>query len=367
MTQEVYLSRIQEVQSALRELGFGAQLVGSMANLCYLTGVLPMALERLTLLILPAQGEPHLIVPRLSLPEFFPLEGLIPFLVWEDGQDPLEIVHSELKRFPGNLILALDRGVQGRVVLELARALSPHLIQVSEEALSLLRQRKDPEEVELLKKAGEIADRALAQAVEALKPGMSELEVASIIVNSIMKEGAEADPPLPIVASGPNCAIPHHHTGPRKIERGDSVVIDFGCLYRNYHSDMTRTIFVGDPDPEFLKVYEVVKEAQARALKAVRPEIPLGKLDEISREHITQAGYGPYFTHRLGHGLGLEIHEEPYLYSGNPAPAAPGMCFSVEPGIYLPGRFGVRIEDCVVVQEGEPLVLTKFPKKLIAK
>jgi Xaa-Pro dipeptidase len=161
--------------------------------------------------------------------------------------------------------------------------------------------------------------------------------------------------------------MPHHRTGHRQLAEGDAIVIDFGGRFEHYYSDMTRTIHLGPPDPEFLRVYDLVRTAHAKALAAIEPGIPLGELDAIARDHIAQAGYGPYFNHRLGHGLGTDVHEEPYLLSGNRDRLRNGMCFSIEPGVYLPGRFGVRIEDCVIVQESGPLILTHFPTDLMVK
>jgi Xaa-Pro dipeptidase len=364
MDLKIYEETISKVQSYLEEKGLGLQFVCSLDNLVYLTGVRPLALERLTLLSIPQERKPHLIVPKLSEQEFSHLSGLADLLIWEDGQDPLILVREELGRLPSGLPLAMDRGVPGYLILDLAKKLPLDLILFDEDSVKRLRQIKTQEEIKLLQESGAVADEVLKSVLEFVRPGMSELEVASFMITEIMKRGAVADPSIPIVASGPNSAVPHHQTGPRRFQLGDPLLIDFGCVLKGYHSDVTRTFFLGLPSEEFRKVYEIVKQAQAKALSAIRPGILLGSLDEIARNHISESGYDQYFIHRLGHGLGMEIHEEPYVYSGNPTLAEAGMCFSVEPGIYLPGRFGVRIEDCVVVQEREPLLLTHFPKEL---
>jgi Xaa-Pro dipeptidase len=365
MNLTLFEERIGKVQANLKKQGIGIQFICSLDNLAYLSGVRPLALERLTLLSLPQEGKPHLILPKLSEQEFLHLSSLFDLLAWEDGQDPVALVQDELKRLSPGLPLAADRGTPGYLILALAKSLPLDLILLNEDSIKGLRQIKSREEVELLKASGAIVDEVLKEVRKFAKPGMSELEVASFMITEIMKRGAVADPSIPIVASGPHSAVPHHQTSSRQLQVGEPLLIDFGCVFKGYYSDVTRTFFLGEPSEEFQRVYQIVKEAQAKALSLIRPGIPLGSLDEAAREHIKNSGYGEYFIHRLGHGLGMEIHEEPYIYSGNSTPAEAGMCFSVEPGIYLPGRFGVRIEDCVVVEKEGPLLLTHFPKELI--
>lgn len=359
---KIFEERTGKVQTNLKKQKIGMQFISSLDNLAYLTGVRPLTLERLTLLSVPQEGRAHLIVPKLSEQEFSHLSFFLDLLVWEDGQNPLILAQNELKRLPAGLPLAADRGTPGYLILALAKNLPLDLILFNEDSIKELRQIKGGEEIELLKASGAIADEVLKEVKEFAKPGMSELEVASFMISAIMKRGAIADPSIPIVASGPNSAFPHHQTGQRKLQSGEPLLIDFGCVFKGYYSDVTRTFFLGEPSEEFQKIYQIVKEAQAKALSLIRPGVPLGSLDEAAREHIKKSGYGEYFIHRLGHGLGMEVHEEPYVYSGNPTLVEAGMCFSVEPGIYLPDRFGVRIEDCVVVEKEGPLLLTHFPK-----
>lgn len=367
MEAEIYLHRIHRVQEGLTERGAAAQFISAGSNFAYLFGVRPLSLERLILLSIPAQGVPRLIVPKLSEPEFSVFSSSIKLSPWADGEDPYLQVEDEIRKLPKDAPLFLDHGVSAKLVLNLVRRFPSLPLSIDEEAVSSLRIAKDADESRKMLEVGKIADLAMDVAIEACIPGVTEMDVAAAIITALLKHGAAADPPMPIVASGPNGAMPHHSTGHRKLVEGDAVVIDFGGLRNHYYSDMTRTVFLGEPDPEFLRVYEVVRTAQAKALAAIRPGVPLGELDAIARTHITQAGYGPFFTHRLGHGLGVDVHEEPYLYTGNREKLAVGMCFSVEPGVYLPGRFGVRIEDCVIVQEEGPLVLTSYTKDLVLK
>ncbi len=367
MEAEIYLKRVKRIQEGLAERGAAAQLVSAGSNFAYLLGVRPLSLERLILLSVPARGNPRLIVPKLSEPEFSAFSSSIQLSPWADGEEPQALVEEEIEKLPQDAPLLLDHGVSAKVVLGLLRRFPSLLLSLDEEVISSLRITKDTEESKRMLEVGAIADVAMAAAVDACSPGATEMDVAGAIITTLLKHGAAADPPMPIVASGPNGAMPHHSTERRRMSEGDAVVIDFGGLLNYYYSDMTRTIFLGKPNDEFLRVYEVVRTAQAKALAAIKPGVPLGELDAIARAHITQAGYGPFFTHRLGHGLGVDVHEEPYLYSGNARPLSIGMCFSVEPGVYLPARFGVRIEDCIIVQETGPLVLTRFTKDMILK
>jgi len=367
MEPKICLERIHKIQSILTKKGVDAQFLSTGDNFAYLFGIRPLSLERLILLSIPAKGEASLIVPKLSETEFSAFSSSIQISSWSDGEDPLTLVEEQVKKLPENAQLLLDQGISAKIVLRLLQRFPFLNLTIDEEAINSLRIAKDDEESKIMLEAGAIADLAMAAAVEMCHAGVTELDIAATIITTLLKNGAEADPPMPIVASGPNGAMPHYSTGHRRIAEGDEIVIDFGGLFNQYHSDMTRTICVGKPDPEFFHVYEVVRTAQAKALAAIRPGLPMGELDSIARSHITQSGYGQFFTHRLGHGLGLNVHEEPYIYTGNRELLAVGMCFSVEPGVYLPGRFGVRIEDCVIVQEKEPLVLTKFTKELIVK
>jgi Xaa-Pro dipeptidase len=364
---ELYLNRIRQIQETLSLLQIGAQFVAAVPNFAYLLGVRPLGLERLLLLSIPGKGTPRLIVPKMSEAEFAAFVPYLQISAWEDGEDPLLLVRQEVKQLPTNLPISLDHGVPARVVLDLLRAFPSLVVGIEENAIDSLRVTKDANEIQHLQQAGAVADIAIACAIDGCRAGKTELEIASILISTLLQQGVEPDPPMPIVASGPNGAMPHHRTGHRRLVEGDAVVIDFGGRLNHYYSDITRTIHLGPPDPEFLRVYDLVRTAHAKALAAIKPGIPAGELDTIARNHIAQAGYGPYFNHRLGHGLGVDVHEEPYLLAGNREPVRTGMCFSIEPGVYLPGRFGVRIEDCVIVQESGPLILTRFPTDLIVK
>jgi Xaa-Pro aminopeptidase len=227
-----------------------------------------------------------------------------------------------------------------------------------------LRVRKDPAEIEDLRAAGAAADRVVARLREKPFSGRSEQEMARLVATMTVEEGHD-QATFWIVASGPNGASPHHEAGYRVMEQGDLVVVDFGGKVRRYGSDCTRTFSIGSPSNEQVEVHAAVLVAQQAATAAVRPGVAAESIDNVARTVITEAGYGEYFIHRTGHGIGLDAHEHPYLVEGNSEPLDAGMCFSIEPGIYLPGKFGVRIEDIVTVTNDGVETLNQADRSLI--
>ena len=236
----------------------------------------------------------------------------------------------------------------------------------AQEVVSRLRMIKDQEEIGAMEEANRIARCALQTTLSAIKPGVTEKEIASKLVQWLLYHGSEPQLPFfPIVAFGPNSANPHAQPTDRKLKEGELILIDWGANYRGYFSDITRTFSFGDLNPELDKVVEFVQEANAAGREAVQAGIQAARVDQKAREVIQKAGYGDYFMHRTGHGLGLEAHEEPYIAADEHRELAPGMTFTVEPGIYLPGRGGVRIEDNVVVTESGNRCLTNLPRELV--
>jgi Xaa-Pro aminopeptidase len=265
------------------------------------------------------------------------------------------MIASEMGAQPGGVRLTI--GVTDRVwavfLLQLQAELPRAAFTRGSIVLTALRQTKSEEEAGLLRRSGALADEAFAEVRARPFEGRSELEIAHELQRMLEARGLEVGHP-PIVGSGPNGASPHHHSGPRVIKRGDLVVLDFGGTLDGYFSDMTRTVFVGGAPPadsEEVRVYRLVQQGQEAAVQAARPGMTAESLDAVARDVFREAGYGEYFIHRLGHGIGLDGHEPPYIVAGNTTELRPGMSFSVEPGLYLPGRFGVRIEDIVVLHE----------------
>ena len=348
MLDELYpAARLATAAAAAGRAGLDALLLTPGPDLRYVVGYDAHALERLTCLAIPASGEPFLVVPRLELPaaQASPAGRLgLEMLAWDETDDPYALVAGRLGS-PAAVGLA-DR-MWALMVLRFAAVLPGSRQKLASLALSPLRSLKSPAEVAALREAGQAIDRVHAQVPGWLRPGRTEAAVAADIGDAIIAEGhSRAD--FAIVASGPNGASPHHTAGDRVLRAGDAVVVDIGgTMPSGYCSDCTRTYVIGEPPDEFAAYYGVLKAAQEAACAAVKPGVSAESVDAAAREPITAAGYGPYFVHRTGHGIGLETHEDPYIVAGNAEPLRSGHAFSVEPGIY-PGQHGARIEDIVV-------------------
>jgi Xaa-Pro aminopeptidase len=365
---DAYADRLARAAKAAAERDIAALLVTPGADLRYLTGYAAMPLERLTCLVLPADGAPTLLVPRLEQPAA--LASPVPRLglevrPWEETDDPFALVASLLGA-AGGARLAVSNRMWAEQVLRLRAAIgNPDLI-LADAVLRDLRLIKDQAEVEGLRAAGAAIDAVHARMGEWLRPGRTEAEVGRDIADAIILAG-HAEVSFTIVGSGPNGASPHHHVSGRVIEAGDPVVVDIGGIMPDgYCSDSTRTYLAGGPpDPEFAAYYAVLRAAQDASVEAVRPGVRAEAVDAAAREPIAAAGYGEFFVHRTGHGIGLDAHEEPWIVAGNGLPLAAGMAFSVEPGIYLPGRHGARIEDIVVCTEDGVERLNNAPRELV--
>jgi Xaa-Pro aminopeptidase len=324
-------------------------LVTPGPDLLYLAGYRPVAItERLTLLVLAAGSEPVMIVPRLERPdaEGAPGAGALRLLDWADGTDPYAAA-APLLRPDGRYGISDNAWAMHLVGLQ--RVL-PQASYVSlTESMPMLRAVKDADELARLAEAGASADAAYEQIVGVRFEGRKETDVAADLA-ALLREHGHSQVDFTVVGSGPNGANPHHEAGDRTIAAGDPVVLDFGGLVAGYGSDTTRTVYVGATAPARVRqVHDVVREAQQAAFEAVRPGVACQEIDRVARAVISKAGYGEYFIHRTGHGIGLTTHEPPYMVEGEAHELVPGMCFSIEPGIYLPGEFGVRIEDIVTV------------------
>jgi Xaa-Pro aminopeptidase len=338
--------RLTEAAAAAARAGLDALLLTPGPDLRYLTGYDTHQSERLTCLALPADGPAFLIAPRQELRsvQASPAGGLdLEIMPWDETDDPYHLVAERLGH-PSSVGLA-DQ-MWAMMVLRFRDALPGTRQGVASAALRRLRMRKTAAEVAALREAGEAIDHVHARVPGWLRPGRTERAVAADIASAIAERHARID--FVIVASGPNAARPHHEPSGRELAPGDAVVVDIGgTMPSGYCSDCTRTYALGTPPPDFSAYYGVLKEAQDAACAAVRPGVQAEAVDAAAREPITEAGYGDYFVHRTGHGIGLETHEDPYIVAGNAEPLASGMAFSVEPGIY-PGPHGARIEDIVV-------------------
>jgi Xaa-Pro aminopeptidase len=342
--------RIKRAQQRAALTGVDALLVSPGADLRYLTGYDAPPLERLTALVIPVDGEPTLVVPQLERPAALASPaGSLDLAVadWEETADPYQLVASLLPATAATI--AVDNRMWAEKVLRLRAALPVAAQVLAGDVLGPLRMRKTPDEVAALRAAGQAIDRVHQRMGEWLHPGRTEREVGRDIGDAIIAEGhVRAD--FVIVASGPNGASPHHEVSDRVIQPGDPVVVDIGgTMPTGYCSDCTRNYLVGArPEPEYEDYFAVLRAAQRRQCEHAKPGVSAESVDAVGRELIADAGYGDAFIHRTGHGIGLETHEEPYIVAGNPLVLEEGMAFSIEPGIYLAGRHGARIEDIVV-------------------
>ena len=378
---ERYGVRLVAARRETSAAGLDALLVGVGADLRYLTGYDALPLERLTMLVLPAAaGTPMtLVCPRLEVTPArtcaAATTGAVEVATWEETEDPMSLVAERLAAAVGRGAgevdaVAVSDGLRAAFVLGLQRVLPGARFSLASAVLRRLRMRKDPDEVALLRLAAHAADRVVAAIAAGPLVGRTEADVAREVRERLLAEGHDATE-FSIVASGPNSASPHHDPGARRIAAGEPIVIDIGGTLGGYGSDITRTVWVtgGDaakgPDADFRRLYGVLQAAQREASAAVRPGVPCERIDAVARGVIEAAGFGPNFFHRTGHGIGLEGHEEPYLVAGAGEVLDAGMAFSVEPGIYLEGRYGARIEDIVVCGESGPIVLNEAPRDLL--
>lgn len=348
--------RLVRAQRAVAGAGWSAMLISAGTDLRYLTGYHAVPSERLTCLIVPAQDAPLLVVPALEAPMAEATGSLVDLRAWADSEDAFTLVAAHLRKIgdpgpgqsPGQNPIAVGNRMWAEHALRLGTATGARL-ELAGPLMAGLRMRKDAAESAALLAAGQAIDRVHARMGEWLRPGRTERQVGRDIAEAIVAEG-HVQAEFTIVGSGPNGASPHHHLSDRIIESGDVVVVDIGGIANSgYCSDSTRTYVAGGrPAPEVSDFYAVLQAAQDAACAIVKPGITAEEVDGTARRIIDEAGYGAHFIHRTGHGIGLDVHEDPYIVAGNALRLEPGMAFSVEPGIYFQGRHGARIEDIVI-------------------
>ena len=355
-------ARFDRVRRRLDALDIDALLLSTGADLPWLTGYTAMPLERLTMLVLPADGDATLVVPRLEAPRVSPRPDLFAIRPWEETEDPVAIVANLLG---SRRSLAISDRAWVAPLLALQASLPDAKWQPASLVTGPERAVKDADEITALRNAAAAADRVATCLVagEIDLIGRTEAAVSRDISDRLLEEGHQRVN-FAIVGSGPNAASPHHDAGPRIIGRNESVVCDFGGTLDGYCSDITRTVFTGEPPSEFRDLYAVLERAQAEAVGAACQGIPCEDVDAVARRIITDGGYGPYFVHRTGHGIGLEEHEDPYIVAGNCERLTAGNAFSIEPGIYVEGKWGARIEDIVVVNAYGPEALNTVDHSL---
>jgi len=357
-----FAARVERVRARMAELGVDALLLSVGPDLPYLVGYEAMPLERLTMLVLPRAGDAHLVVPRLEAPRVELRPELFALVEWEETDDPIARVAGLIPTAARRI--AIGDHTWARFVLDLQAARPDCTFVRATEVVAPVRMVKEPDEIAALTRAAHAVD-AIAAAMRSVKfAGRTELDVHRELVERMLAAGHERAN-FAIVAAGANAASPHHEpTATRTIAEGDLVLCDFGGTMDGYCSDITRMFHVGEPGAEIRDVYAVLVEAQEAGVRAATVGTPCQDVDAASRRVIAAAGYGEQFVHRVGHGIGAEAHEDPYMVAGNARPLEAGHAFSVEPGIYFAGRFGMRLEDIVVATAAGPQRLNDAPRDI---
>ncbi len=360
--------RFDRVREAMRAQGTEALLLSVGPDLPWLTGYEAMPLERLTMLVLPVDGPATMVVPRLEAPRVVERPDRFALRPWEESEDPVRIVADLVGAARG---LAIGDKTWSRFLVDLQAEVPGATWRKGSDITGPIRARKDPAEVASLRRAAQAADRVAAQlqAGEIALRGRTEADVSADLGRRLVDEGHQRVN-FAIVAAGANAASPHHDAGDRRIADGDVVLCDFGGTMADadgigYCSDITRCVSLGEPSAEVAEAYAVLLDAQQAAVAAATVATPCEEVDAAARGRIAAAGYGDRFIHRTGHGIGVEEHEDPYMVAGNVAPLEPGHAFSVEPGIYTAGAWGLRLEDIVVATEGGPDALNEADHHLV--
>ncbi len=361
----VYTDRLDRARASMVRAGVDVLLVSVGSDLPYLTGYEAMPLERLTMLVLPRDGAATLVVPGLEAPRVTPRPEAFAVRPWGETDDPVAIVAGLAGR-PATV--AIGDTMWARFLVELLGHWptgGTRYVRATE-VMNDLRMRKDAAEIAALQAAGAAVDRIAARlhAGEIALAGRTEAEVSAELSRQILAEGHQTVN-FAIVAAGENAASPHHHPGDRLIREGDLVLCDFGGTMNGYCSDITRCVHLGAPPADVAAAYDVLHAAEAAGVAAGVVGAACQDVDRAARRIIADAGYGEYFIHRTGHGIGMEEHEDPYMVEGNTLPIAAGHAFSVEPGIYVPGRWGMRLEDIVVATADGPLPMTRADHSLV--
>jgi Xaa-Pro dipeptidase len=365
----VYSQRQERISSKLKAAGLQGLLLNPGPSLVYLTGLHFHLSERPVIAIFVPDTPIRIILPELEALKVQELS--YPIHAFTYGEDPASWSEVFKRAFMDLEIMDGTIGLEPRQfrVLEL-RLVEQAVVQArlisAEDVITSMRMQKDASEILAMRKAVQIAQDALLATLPFIKPGRTEKAIASELVSQLLRHGSSGEMPfMPIVSGGPNSANPHATPTDRPIQPGDLLVIDWGAAWDGYFSDLTRTFAIGSVDAEYQHIHAIVQQANAAGRAAGKPGVPASDVDRAARKIIDDAGYGNFFTHRTGHGLGMEGHEPPYMRSDNSLILSPGMTFTVEPGIYLPGRNGVRIEDDMVITEGGAESLSDLPRDLI--
>ena len=363
LSSHTYAERLGRARAEMKRSGVDAMILSLGHDMPYLMGYLAMPLERLTMLVIPQEGEASLIIPRLEGPRVHQMNDVFTMVPWNETEDPVAIAHALLGSAQ---TIAVGDQMWSRFLVDLLvhRPNAKYVRSVT--VMEALRSRKDAAEVAALVAAGAAADRVAGQlhAGEIPMVGRTEAEVSADISARLIAEGHQKVN-FAIVAAGENAASPHHHAGDRVIQYGEIVLCDFGGTMNGYCSDITRCVHIGEVPQDIADAYAVLLRAQAAGVNAGVVGSSCENVDAVTRAIIDEAGYGEYFVHRTGHGIGMEEHEDPYMVSGNTTPIAAGHAYSVEPGIYVPGKWGMRLEDIVVATDSGPMAVNNANHHLV--
>ncbi len=364
----MHTNRLTKLIEQASSRGFDALAVVPGPNLFYLTGLSFHLSERPVVVLFPVDKSPAIVVPAFEAGKVESTSIEMDVFPYTDEEGYTSAFQSACAALElAGCVIGAEAFKMRLVEVQLLRQYAPDCqIVPAEEALAELRMRKDEYELEQMRRAIAITEAALQTTMQQVKAGTTEREVAAMLMVEMLQGGGEGMSFPPIVVAGPNAALPHATPSDRSIQPGETIVVDCGATVGGYAADITRTFAIGELEPEMARVYEVVRAANNAGRAAVRPGVAAEEVDQAARAVIEEAGYGDYFIHRTGHGLGLETHESPYIVAGNGQSLEPGMTFTVEPGIYLPGRGGVRVEDDVVVTAGGAESLTTFARELIS-
>lgn len=361
----IYDSRLKLVKEKMREKELAGMILFPSPNMNYMTQFHTFPGERLLITVVPVNDEPFFIAPKLFESQIRKDSWIQDMVLWSDEENAYHVFQQVMRdRGLEKGTYAVDETMWADQLLGMMNVLVDSQFVPMGDLLNSLRLIKSGDEIAKIRKASQLVDDVLRTIQGQIRPNMTEIELAALMEFEMRKGGSTGPSFETIVGSGPNSAIPHYNAGERKIQAGEFIVLDFGATYQGYCSDTTRTLCVGEPTEKMREVYEVVREAQEIGFQTVKPGIKAHEVDDAVRKHITERGYGEYFTHRTGHGLGMQVHEEPYISAISDMILEPGMIFSIEPGIYINGQFGVRIEDIVVVTEEGCERLNNFPHEL---
>lgn len=361
---ECFLQRIETVRNRMRENGTNLMMIVPSSHMKYLTGYAIRGDERFLAMVIPAEGPTLAVGNELYRQQMadIPADG---FLYWNDGENAVDMLADVLhQRGTATDTIAIDPTMPARFTMALLRAFPQSRLSDASECIDPLRLYKDETERTAMREACAHADEALKRTIGdgVSWLGKTEEDFLARLVYEMTKLGIQEG--AACVCTGENASVPHHHPGSSRIEKGKCLLVDFGGIYENYNTDMTRNFYFGQPSDDYVQVYGIVREALQKGKQAAVLGTSLQMIDRAVRDHITACGYGEYFTHRTGHGIGLDCHEGPSVMEGEQTVVAPGMAFSIEPGIYLPGRFGVRIEDQMLITEQGAEALHRYPLDL---